>query len=108
MVRRSKKIPVVKSRVEIKESRSHSRLVIFTLIVVSLLLMLFYIWLKFEMNLLLGDIQRLERENKRILDENDQLQAEVVRLSSYGRIRKIATGQLELVFIPHDDIIEVQ
>lgn len=103
---KTKKIPVVKSHIVARRPKRKSRPFLYTAIVFTFALLLFHIWLQVKINSCLTELQELERENKRILEENDELQAEVVELSGYGRVHKIAQ-QIGLVFIPHEDILQL-
>lgn len=71
------------------------------------LLMILYVWLKVESDLLSAELRNLKIQESHLLVENENLKAEVARLSSFGRIQKIAQEILGLVFLPNEDIIEI-
>lgn len=70
--------------------------------------MMFYVWLKVQTNLLSAEIQHLKIKQNHLVVENEKLKAEVARLSSFGRIQEIAQQKLGLVFLPKEDIIEIE
>lgn len=104
---KTRKIPVVKNRVNIDKRKPKSGFVQAVVICVVLVGMLLFVWLKVQTNLLLAQIQVLETELNRGAMEQEKLQAEVVRLSSFGRIQKIAQDELGLDFLSHEQIIEI-
>ncbi len=70
-------------------------------------LMLIFVWLKVETNLTLAHIRILEVQLNENIHENEKLRAEVVRLTSFGRIRRIAQSELGLTFVPSEQIVEI-
>lgn len=105
---KTRKVPVLKNHgIVVKKSQKRASLRKFGLIVLVFTLMLVYVWLKVQTNLILAEIQVLDAELNQSLAENGKLQAEVVRLSSFGRIQKIAKKKLGLDFIPRENIIEI-
>ncbi len=104
---RYKKIPVVKSRVVITKKKGHPKLTLFAIILSGCAIMIFYIWLKVQINLQLTEIQQLELRYRQQMLENEKSHAEVIRLSSYARIHEIAQENLGLVFLAQEDIHEV-
>lgn len=106
-MRKTRKIPVVKNRVNINNRNRKSGFVQAVVICAVFIGMLLFVWLKVQSNLLLAEIQVLETDLNRGEIEKEQLQAEVVRLSSFGRIQKIAQEELGLDFLSHEQIIEI-
>lgn len=69
--------------------------------------LLLYVWLKVETDLQLTRISAQEAEHGEVLSENERLRAEIVRLSSFERIQRIAQSRLGLEFVSDEQIIEV-
>lgn len=102
------KIPVVKNRIAPRRSKRKTQ--VFRkigAIAVTLIVMILFVWLKIQTNLMLAGIQNLEAERNRYRAENEKLQAEVVELSSFARIHRIARERLNLDFLAHEKVIEV-
>ncbi|MFQ5824419.1 MAG: cell division protein FtsL [bacterium] len=91
-----------------KNSKNRSRFSLFSIVLLGFFLMIFYVWLKVQTNFVSAEIQQLKMKRNRLLVENEELKAEVARLSSFSRIREIAQKNLYLVFIPNEDIIEIE
>lgn len=99
-------IPVVRNRIVLREPRPRTRLYLFTATAVLLIVMLFYIWLQVQINVRLREISRLEQQNRVVQEEIQKLEAEVVELSSYGRIHQIAE-KLGLEPVPNEKIVRL-
>lgn len=69
--------------------------------------MIFYVWLKVQINLELAEIQLLEQTIRQQKRENDRLQAEYIKLSSFDRIHKIAQEDLGLIFLDSEAFHEI-
>ncbi|MFQ5771217.1 MAG: hypothetical protein ACE5HX_11815 [bacterium] len=102
-----KRIPVVKSRIVAHRAKRHPRRTLLGLIIFGLVIMLFYVWLKVQINLLLAENRMLEVEHRHYMVENEKLRGEVTRLSSFARIHKIAQEDLDMIFIAQEDIHEI-
>lgn len=106
---RNKRIPVVKNRIDAKRRKQKSsKAAQVWLVVLVLAFMLLHVWLKVQTNLRKAQIRDLETRLAREKVETDKLQAEVEQLSNFGRIYRIAQEELGLVFIPNEDIVEIQ
>jgi len=79
----------------------------FGIVVMGLLFMLFYVWLRLQTELVSAEIRDLKIQESHLIMKNEKLKAEVVRLSSFGRIQKIAKEKLHLVFLDPEVIIEI-
>jgi len=64
--------------------------------------MLFQVWLKVQVRLIVGEIERLNKDAIKLREENNQYQAQVTDLSSYERITQIAQGELGMIFLKQD------
>jgi cell division protein FtsL len=69
--------------------------------------MLFYVWLRVETGLVSAELRELKLKENRLTAENEELRADVARLSSFERIQRIAQEELGLVFLPRKDVIEL-
>lgn len=106
MMARSKKIPVIKNRVVLKEKRKRSVWPQIGVVVLAFVMMLLFVWLKIQTNLRLAQIQKLETFLAQSLKENEKLRTEKLKLSSFGRIHKIAQ-ELGLEFLGSADIVQI-
>lgn len=77
-----------------------------SLIAITLVALL-YIGMKVRVNLLAKEIDDLHQEQISLTQQNYQLRARVMNLSSYERITKIAQQDLGMVFIQQDLIDEI-
>lgn len=107
MMGNSQRIPLIKSRIVTTKPKKSSNRFPVTVIVLSFALMISYVWLKVQTNLLLSTIQDFEIELKQNQTENEKLQAEIIKYSRFGRINKIAQEELGLVFLPNENFIEI-
>lgn len=100
-------IPLVKNRglVLKPETALPAKKIRWLLLVLACLLL--YVWLKVETDLQVTMISAKETELGEILSENERLRAQVVRLSSFERIQRIAQSRLGLEFVSDEQIIEV-
>ncbi len=71
------------------------------------LIALLYIGLKVRVNLLATEIDNLHQEQILLTQQNYQLRARVMNLSSYERITRIAQEDLGMVFIQQDFVDDV-
>ncbi len=71
------------------------------------LVMLSFVWLNVAVNNCLRTIGAIEQSLQHSKALNEKLRAEATRLSSFGRIQRIAHEELGLDFLPQQDIIEV-
>ena len=104
------RIPVLKNRgvTVTRGKKSKKGFLQFAVILSLFILMLTFVWLKVETNLTLSEIQNLEEKLHENTIQNEKLRAEVVRLSNFSRIQKIAQMKLGLDFIRDENIIEIQ
>ncbi|MFQ5865052.1 MAG: cell division protein FtsL [bacterium] len=91
-----------------KKSRNRSGFTIIIVFLLGFFLMIFYVWLKVQTNLVSAEVQQLRTKQSRLLAENEELKAEVAQLSSFARIQKIALEKLHLTFLPSEDIVEIE
>ena len=103
---KTKKIPVIKNRVVLRKKKKRSAWPQVGILILTFAIMLLFVWLKIQTNLKLAEIQRLETVLKQNLAENKKLKAEKIRLSSFGRIHKIAK-ELGLEFLESEDIVQI-
>jgi cell division protein FtsL len=75
---------------------------LFLFIIIVTILMVFYVWEKVEMGILLHEIDELKKQEAQLKEENDKLRAKVTQLSSYGRITSLAQDKLGMVFPPQE------
>lgn len=66
-----------------------------------------YIWLKVDTDITLGKLQNLNYQESQLYNENQKLKAEVIRLSSYGRIKKIAKEKLGLDHLSQENKVYI-
>lgn len=78
-----------------------------TTILLLATLAVFYIWLKVRVGLLANEIDRLQQYRMQLVQENNQLKAQVMNLASYERITKLAQEKLNLAFV-QQEIISTQ
>lgn len=71
---------------------------IFLLAVMSV----FYIWLKVRVGLLAGELEDLRKQKLQLLQKNYSLKGQIVHLSSYERITRIAQDELGMIFIQQE------
>ena len=64
---------------------------------VTVALMLAYVWEGWRGKMLAAELSRLQTEQRRLLDERDQLRARIVALSRVERIKDLATNRIGLV-----------
>lgn len=103
-----KRIPVIRSQgVVLKEEKESSVGKKVGWLILLFTIMLAHVWLSVETNSTMANIRTLESQRDENIHENDKLRAEVVRLSSFGRIQQIAQKKLGLIFIPNDQIVEI-
>lgn len=57
-----------------------------------------YVWQHITVESLAGDIDRINKENQTLKNTNEQLKSDISKLSSYGRIQKVAIQELGLIF----------
>jgi cell division protein FtsL len=91
-----------------RKSKNRSGAIFLVIVLLGFFLMIFYVSLKVETNSLSAEIQQLRVAQNRLLVENEELRAEVATLSSFGRIQKIAQEKLGLVFLPNEDVVEIE
>lgn len=103
---KAKRIPVIKNRVVLKDKRKRSVWPQVGALILTFAMMLLFVWLKIQINLRLAEIQRLETVLEQCQAENEKLKAEKIRLSSFGRIHKIAQ-ELGLEFVASEDIVSI-
>lgn len=103
---KTKKIPVIKNRVVLKKKKKRSVWPQVRVLILTFAMMLLFVWLKIQTNLKLAEIQRLETVLAQNLAENKKLKTEKIRLSSFGRIHKIAQ-ELGLEFLASEDIVQI-
>ncbi|MBN2091205.1 cell division protein FtsL [candidate division KSB1 bacterium] len=83
---------------------------IFSLIAITLIALL-YIGLKVRVNILAKEIDNLHQEQILLTQQNYQLRARVMNLSSYERITRIAQEDLGMIFIQQvfvDDVLPAE
>ncbi|MCI0514553.1 cell division protein FtsL [candidate division KSB1 bacterium] len=78
-----------------------------TIIFALATLAVFYIWLKVRVGLLANERDRLQQYRLQLVQENNQLKAQVMNLASYERITKLAQEKLNLAFV-RQEIISTQ
>ena len=103
---KTKKIPVIKNRVVLKKKKKRSVWPQVRVLILTFVMMMLFVWLKIQTNLKLAEIQRLETILAQNLTEKKKLKTEKIRLSSFGRIHKIAQD-LGLEFLASEDIIQI-
>ena len=103
---KTKKIPVIKNRVVLKQKNKRSVWPQVRILILTFAIMLLFVWIKIETNLKLAEIQRLETVLAQNLAENKKLKTEKIRLSSFGRIHKLAQN-LGLEFLASEDIVQI-
>jgi len=74
--------------------------------IASITLMLGYIWTSNEINSLTRDIARLKEIKAKLITQNNIIKADIERLSSADRIKKIASQKLNMV-IPKPETLFV-
>ena len=97
-----KKIPLLKAKVDINATKRNTNLTFLGIVFLGLVVIV-YIWMKVHFDVLLTQNQQLEIELRQLQKENEKLRADVVRLSSFSRIKNIA-GELGMVPIPHEEL----
>ncbi len=103
---KTRKIPVIKNRVVLRKKKKRSVWPQVRVLILTFAMMLLFVWLKIQTNLKLAEIQRLEAVLAQNLAENKKLKTKQIRLSSFGRIYKIAQG-LGLEFLAREDIVQI-
>ena len=71
-------------------------------------LMIFYVWMRIKIHDTLSENLSLDAELRRLRVGNQELQADVVRLSEFGRITRVAQEKLGMVVIQGKDVKEIQ
>lgn len=103
---KTRKIPVIKNRVVLRKKKKRSVWPQVRVLILTFAMMLLFVWLNIQTNLKLAEIQRLEAVLTQNLAENKKLKTEKIRLSSFGRIHKIAQ-KLGLEFLAREDIVQI-
>ncbi len=103
---KTRKIPVIKNRVVLRKKKKRSVWPQVRVLILTFAMMLLFVWLNIQTNLKLAEIQRLEAVLTQNLAENKKLKTETIRLSSFGRIHKIAQT-LGLEFLAREDIVQI-
>lgn len=90
-----------------KRTKTNHSLILFLIgFTASIILMAGYIWISNEINSLTRDIARLREVKARLITQNNIIKAEIERLSSADRIKKIASQELNMV-IPKPETLFV-
>ena len=104
---KTKKIPVIKNRgIVLKKKKKRSVWPQVRILILTFAIMLLFAWLKIQTNLKLAEIQKLETVLAQNLAENEKIKTEKNRLSSFGRIHKIAK-ELGLEFLASENIVQI-
>ena len=103
-----KKIPLVKNIVDPKAIRRNKDFHLMIGIVVIMILMIFYIWMQIKVDDTLRENLKSETDLGQLRMENQELQAEVIRLSEFGRITRIAREELGMVMLQNENIENIQ
>ena len=103
-----KKIPLVKNIVDPKASRRKKDFHMMIGIVGVMIMMIFYIWMQIKSDDTLRENLKLEADLRKLRMENQERQAEVIRLSEFGRITRIARDELGMVMLQNENIEIIQ
>jgi len=80
-----------------KVSKNKKRkLVMFSLFLVLVCFMVFYIWIFNYTNLLFKDLEKLKREEAKLLTQNRLVAIEIDRLARADRIKQIASSEMDM------------
>jgi cell division protein FtsL len=101
------KIPI-KNRRKTGYSIKKQHVILMLSLIVITLISLLYIGLKVSVNLLAKEVDTLHQEQILLIQQNYQLRARAMNLSSYERITRIAQEDLGMVFIQQDFIDNVR
>ncbi len=107
---RTRNIPVVGNTLKRgrKNSKKHSSLTAWIASVgLGFVIMLSIVWLKVETDATIAEIARLEAQLADQAIENNELRSRILKLSSYDRIKNVATA-LGLDFVGHENLIKIQ
>jgi cell division protein FtsL len=72
------------------------KLIMFSLFLVLVCFMLFYIWIFNYTNLLFKDLEKLKREEANLLTQNRLVAIEIDRLARADRIKQIASSEMDM------------
>ena len=102
------KIPVVKNRLQLPQKQKSRQGARTRYIILVFVIMLLFVWLRVQTNVLLTDIKSLEDSLREHSNENSQLETKVKTLSDYNRIVEIARSRLGMEKISNDKIIRIK
>lgn len=101
-------IPVIRRKITASTVARQSNVNLLSIIALVFAILVLFVWLKVKTNQLLLEIREMEDQLGKAKIENQKLQAEVVELSSFRRIPKIAQTQLNMDFAGRGDIIKIK
>lgn len=101
-------IPVIRKKVNTDSNVRKSPASWLGLIACAFAILVLFVWVKVRTNQLKLEIRELEDRLNKGKIENQELQAEVIELSSFRRIPKIAQTYLNMDFADRGDIIKIK